>query len=103
MTIIAIIAFLNMVKRRLMRVKIRDVAVGFDCRMGLFTRTLTVDKCNSRHLVRLLVVRVLVSALDQLLLHFLEAKRANKTLLFVCDVDYSHSVWVVDPWLATYA
>ena len=56
---------------------------------------LTIDECDARDTILLVVVGILVPALDQLLLRFLQAKWANESVAIVGDVDVGHITGVI--------
>ena len=56
---------------------------------------LAVDEGHSLNTILLIVIAVFVASLDQLLLGFLKAKRANKSITIVGDVDVGHITGVI--------
>ena len=64
------------------------------------TIALTIDEGHPRNLIIVAVVLVLVAALDQLLLSFLQAKWTHQTLTIARYIDIRHIAWIVYPWLS---
>ena len=64
------------------------------------TIALTIDEGHPRNLVIVAVVLVLVAALDQLLLSFLQAKRTHQTLTIARYIDIRHIARIVYPRLS---
>ena len=61
---------------------------------------LTIDECDARDAILLVVVGILVPPLDQLLLRFLQTKWTNESVAIIGYVDVGHVTWVINARLA---